>query len=563
MSADQPLIAVRFRDLERHDLTRGRLRTRDWQRLSQGLHVRTAADRSLTDELALLADVLPRDSGFGHLSSALLRRWWQPHRLPRHVAFATTLSGVHVQRRGLYVRRSRYAEVEEIDGVPVMTAPQTLIELARDLSLVDLVPMVDRALASGADPVDIARAARPGARGSRNLRRALALADERSESWWESVLRLQHTLTGLGPVEAQVEIHDDSGFVARADLHLVGTSRYPECDGGEHRTKDRHSHDLKRDKALARLNAERFGYTTDEILRRPEMVIRDGESARGLPHDPGRPRRWWRAARVSTLTGHGRTLLAARLRRYAAAAEHPVASSGRVRRAPDNQNSPLGSTSAQPGPEPLEPLVPPWPLPSSVPPPPGPLLSPARSSTENRGTAPAQCARTSIRPSPEPVRSKRTRASWVGPPSTSLMAQPTLGAALIVTRPREQEPETRPPRVVRLRTTGAAGAEEVGEPAPRVPDVDRGDAAEDAGAGRDDGDADDEEPADTGASDAPPPPPVSVTWSPPGSVNGSPTSPAAPKPTPTEAAANSPQRATSPSRLRTRSILPPGPLTRG
>jgi hypothetical protein len=196
-----------------------------------------------------------------------------------------------------------------------------LLELAQDLSLIDLVPLVDVALAQGSGRDDILGAARPRSRGARTLRRAVALADGRSESWWESVLRLLHVLTGLGPVEPQVEIRDGEVFVARADLHLVGTDRYPECDGAEHRTVVRHGHDLTRDKALSRLGKQRYGYTTAEIERRPEMVIRDAEVARGLPHDPRRLRRWWSVARVSTLTGHGRALLRAKLRRYQLASQ--------------------------------------------------------------------------------------------------------------------------------------------------------------------------------------------------------------------------------------------------
>jgi hypothetical protein len=197
-----------------------------------------------------------------------------------------------------------------------MTAPQTLLELARDLTLVDLVPMVDCALARGTERSDVLAACRPKAYGAARLRRAVVLADERSESWWESCLRLQHSVTGLGPVETQVEIRDGQGFVARADLHLVGTTRYPECDGGEHRTRDRHARDLARDKAMARLGLARFGYTTEEIARHPHAVIRDAEDARGLPHDPRRVRTWWRHARASSLTAYGRTRLAGRLERY-------------------------------------------------------------------------------------------------------------------------------------------------------------------------------------------------------------------------------------------------------
>ncbi|MGH3356655.1 MAG: hypothetical protein ACRDOJ_12215 [Nocardioidaceae bacterium] len=227
---------------------------------------------------------------------------------------------MHVQRQGLYVRRSRVTEYDDLDGVPVVDAPYTLVELARDLALVDLVPIVDCALRSGTRQDDILAAARPRIPGARRLRHAVELADERSESWWESVLRLLHVLPGLGPVECQVPLWHDGVFVARADLHLVGTRRYPECDGGKHREKERHAADLRREKGMHRQQLERYGYSTTEIARSPGMIIRDAEDARGWRHDPMRLRIWWSYARASTLTAYGRTRLAARLERYRLAA---------------------------------------------------------------------------------------------------------------------------------------------------------------------------------------------------------------------------------------------------
>jgi hypothetical protein len=129
-----------------------------------------------------------------------------------------------------------------------------------------------------------------------------------------------HVQAGLGPVKSQVELFDGATFVARTDLHLVGTNRYPECDGGEHRTRERHEHDLQRDKGLHRIGAERFGYTTAEIAHQPDMIIRDAESARRQTPDPARTSNWWRVARQSTLTGHGRARLRGRLIRYRLAA---------------------------------------------------------------------------------------------------------------------------------------------------------------------------------------------------------------------------------------------------
>jgi hypothetical protein len=316
-----PPAAMRTRDLPAHGVPLWRLRGPEWERVSHGLHAPAVFERSVPELARLTAPVLPRDSGFGHLTSAHLRGWWLPNELGDHVLLATTRSGVHVQRQGLYVRRSRYAEAETLDGIPLIAAAQTLVELARDLTLVDLVPMVDCALAAGTSRDEILAAIRPRARGAQTLRRAVGLADRRSESWWESVLRLMHVVAGMGPVECQVDVAGRNGVVARADLHLVGTDRYPECDGGEHRTRARHLADLRRDKAMHRTGAERYGYTTSEIAQQPHVVIDDAETARGYSHDPRRVARWWTVARGSSLTAYGRTRLARRLRRYRLAAE--------------------------------------------------------------------------------------------------------------------------------------------------------------------------------------------------------------------------------------------------
>lgn len=307
-------------------MTRAQLRGPRWQWISHGLYAPMSTPDGLVERARAVSQVLPRNSGFGHLTAAALRGWWLPNRLGPHVLMATTTSRVHVQRPGLYVRRSDLAEFETVGpdpGIRCVTAAQTLLELAKDLTLVDLVPLVDCALANGASAADIDAVSRRRSRGAATLRRALRLADDRSESWWESVLRLQHVLTGLGPVECQVEIRDESGqglFVARADLHLVGTRRYPECDGGEHRSRERHVKDLRRDKALSRMGLERYGYSTGEIADLPQLVIADAERARGLVPDPSRVQTWWRLARPSTLTDAGRRRLAARLARYYRAA---------------------------------------------------------------------------------------------------------------------------------------------------------------------------------------------------------------------------------------------------
>ena len=314
-----PPAPVRTRDLPVPGVPLWRLRGPEWERVSHGLHAPAVFERSVPELARLTAPVLPRDSGFGHLTSARLRGWWLPNELGDHVLLATTRSGVHVQRQGLYVRRSHYAEAAPVDGLPLMTAAQTLVELARDLTLVDLVPMVDCALAAGASPEEILAAARPGARGAGTLRRAVGLADPRSESWWESVSGWCTSWRAWGRWSARLTLPagtesspgPTSTWSARvgtrsATAGSIALARTWPISGGTRRCTER-------------CRALRLHHERDRS--EPHVVIEDAETARGYPHDPRRVARWWAVARGSSLTAYGRTRLAGRLRRYRLAAE--------------------------------------------------------------------------------------------------------------------------------------------------------------------------------------------------------------------------------------------------
>jgi hypothetical protein len=201
-------------------------------------------------------------------------------------------------------------------------AGQTLQELARDLSMLDLVPMVECAATMSDCDVEAVLADAPRQMpGRARLARAIALAEPRSETWWETMLRLLHDLAGIA-TEVQPDIRSELGtFIGRADLRIVGTVRLVEHDGDSHRPAERHRTDLARDRALARNGMERYGYTSHELMYRPAGIVADAERALGLEHSPRLLRIWLREARLSTLTGSGRQRLADRLRRYVRAAQ--------------------------------------------------------------------------------------------------------------------------------------------------------------------------------------------------------------------------------------------------
>ena len=261
---------------------------------------------------------LPPDAVFTHLTAAQLGGWWIPDvgRLP--LIACSDGDAPHLDRRGVYVRRCAIPPEHRrvLAGVRIASPEWTIIELAEHLALVDLVAVIDGALQLGHTSTAAIRAtARRGRRGVRMLRQALDYCDGRSESRWETFLRLLHVFSDI-PVEPQRLIQHDGQVIARADLGIVGTRRIAEYDGADHRDVHQHRRDLRRDKLLARADVERFGYTAIELLSQADQIIADADAALGRSHDPRRLARWQEEFERSSLSADGRAALRRRLHRF-------------------------------------------------------------------------------------------------------------------------------------------------------------------------------------------------------------------------------------------------------
>lgn len=257
---------------------------------------------------------------FTHLTAAGLRGWWLPP-LPADLPVFAGISDADTRPRrpGLLVcRHTQHIGCEEVEGIRVANAPEILLAAARDLGLVDLVVLTDAALHLGECTVpDLVRVGRLRRRGAPALRRALGYVDGRSESAWESVLRLLHQTCDV-PIEPQFEVRDGAGSLrARADLRIGGTRRLPEYDGEVHRGAKQHAKDLARERVLQRLGWERYGYTSDVVLYNGLSVLRDADEALGRPHQPERIRAWHRLLAESLFTPAGTARLRARWARPA------------------------------------------------------------------------------------------------------------------------------------------------------------------------------------------------------------------------------------------------------
>lgn len=293
------------------EVVRGERRGRRWERVAHGLH----ADGPCApdDRLRAWGLVLPPSAVWTHLTAAALRGWWLPADVPRPAFAAVGQGERHPQRRGLAVLRLReLPTAEHVRGFRVATAPETLLAAARDLAVLDLVPLADSALRAGdCGLTELAALGASGRPGAAVLRRALPLLDPRSESAWESVMRVLHRAAGIA-VEPQHEVRDADGrFVARADLRVAGTRRLHEYDGEVHRDRAVHRADLHRDRRLLDAGWQRYGWTAAEVLRGGALVA-SADAALGRSWD-GRRLQAWRALVADSWWGAaGRARAAAR-----------------------------------------------------------------------------------------------------------------------------------------------------------------------------------------------------------------------------------------------------------
>jgi very-short-patch-repair endonuclease len=127
------------------------------------------------------------------------------------------------QRSGLLAGESSL-----VSGLPVTTLPRTVADLVPALALDDLVCLLDSAMRIGWVPD-------PGSpRSQRKLRAALALTDRRSESPFETRLRIRLVLADLAPETLQFELFTAGGRVyARLDMAWPSVKLAVEADGRE------------------------------------------------------------------------------------------------------------------------------------------------------------------------------------------------------------------------------------------------------------------------------------------------------------------------------------------
>ncbi|WP_167762090.1 DUF559 domain-containing protein [Blastococcus sp. CT_GayMR20] len=123
---------------------------------------------------------------------------------------------------------------------------------------------------------------RPSGRGSARARDVLPLADPRSESPMESVLRWLVHRGGLPRPVPQFVVRDVDGIVGRADLAWPEQKVIVEFDGDIHRERDVFVKDARRQNRLITAGWTVLRFTSADIYGKADEVLRQIRRALGL-----------------------------------------------------------------------------------------------------------------------------------------------------------------------------------------------------------------------------------------------------------------------------------------
>jgi hypothetical protein len=86
-------------------------------------------------------------------------------------------------------------------------------------------------------------------------------------------------------------------------------------DGEHHRGKDQHRTDLRRERGWVGTPYLRRGFTLDDLLNHPAVVMHEIDRSLGRSHRASRLRRWRRLVGNSLYSGQGRERVMNRWRR--------------------------------------------------------------------------------------------------------------------------------------------------------------------------------------------------------------------------------------------------------
>jgi hypothetical protein len=197
---------------------------------------------------------------------------------PEAPAEVTVPGGGQRPHDGLQVHRGVLSEdeIRRCRGVLVTSPRRTAYDLGRRPDLVEAVVGIDALANAGRfPPADVLELAQhhPGARGCRDLRRAVALADPRAGSPMETRLRLILVLRGVPEPEVQFPVLDDvRRRVVWLDLAYPEQRIGIEYEGADHGRPERVLLDAGRYTRLVDAGWRMYRFTKYQVYAEPDEI---------------------------------------------------------------------------------------------------------------------------------------------------------------------------------------------------------------------------------------------------------------------------------------------------
>lgn len=254
-------------------LTRRQLRTlvgNGWRYQTRGVMVASEPADAFRASVRAALLACPSAVACGVTAARIHGLWglpqWVPNERP-HLLLAAGRS--YNARNGVRLHSGALPEERTVrDRLPVTTIERTVLDMSPVLAFNDLVCLLDSALRLGWQP-------RLSKRMTQKLRAALALADVRAESAFETLLRLLFVHAGVPPEALQFEVFDvDGRLYARLDMAWPSTKVAVEADGrAHHDAVDALYRDRTRANQLELQGWTILRFTWADLVRRPDWIV--------------------------------------------------------------------------------------------------------------------------------------------------------------------------------------------------------------------------------------------------------------------------------------------------
>lgn len=262
-------------------MTDAQLRSRKaFRRLLRGVYISAAIEMTLILWLRAALLVAPRGSVVSHVTALRLYGFELGVLLPLHLSSRSTTHSRHDEL--VTHRRQDHIRVRVLRGIPVTEPARTLVDLAYDVKVPQLIEAIEWMMHRGLTTIDglAAFALEQHLRGVRRVRDVIGFVRQGSESPMETRVRLMIRFAHLPEPVPNVVLHDVAGrFLARGDLVYETLKVLVEYDGWHHeRDGGQRQRDIGRRERL-----EAAGWVviiiTSEDLKTPREIVTRVHSA--------------------------------------------------------------------------------------------------------------------------------------------------------------------------------------------------------------------------------------------------------------------------------------------